>query len=116
MGALDQDSVGRGGDPLAFSDLDSYDILRIHWTSGRRGGWGCDVKGQGYGSRGWVMSNLFQVVTLFGSGEGEEDLDKGRMEDVGGELLQVLVEGVGDEEIQDWSRQQGEGGVKGQAK
>ena len=53
---------------------------------------------------------------MFSSREGEEDLDKGRMEDAGGELLQVAVKGVGDEEVQDQSRQQGEGDVKGQAK
>ena len=38
------------------------------------------------------------------------------MEDARGELFQVAVEGVGEEEVKDWSRQQGEGGVKGQAK
>ena len=38
------------------------------------------------------------------------------MENVGGELLQVVVEGVGEEEVKDGSRQQGEGGAKGQAK
>ena len=53
---------------------------------------------------------------LFRLGEGEEDLGKGRMENFNGEFLQVVVEGVGDEEVQDWSRQQGEGGMKGQAK
>ena len=63
-----------------------------------------------------MVSDLFQVVMLLSSGEGEEDLDEGRVEDVGGELFQVAVKGVGDEEVQDWSRQQGEGGVKGQAK
>ena len=62
-----------------------------------------------------MVSNLFQVVMLLGSGEREEDLGESGVEDVGGELLQVVVEGVGDEEIEDWSRQQGEGGVKGQA-
>ena len=50
-------------------------------------------------------SNLFQVVSLFDSGEGEEDLSEDRMEDVGGELFQVVVEGVGDKEVQHWSRQ-----------
>ena len=62
------------------------------------------------------MSNLSQVVTLFGSGEGEEDFGKGGVEDVCGELFQVVVEGVGEEEVKNWSGQQGEGGVKGQAK
>ena len=63
-----------------------------------------------------MVSNLSQVVVLFGSGEGEENLREGGVEDVHGELLQVAVEGVGDEEVKDWSRQQGEGGAKGQAK
>ena len=62
-----------------------------------------------------MVSDLFQVVALFGSGEEEEDLSKGRVEDICRELFQVVVEGVG-EEVKNWSRQQGEGGVKGQAK
>ena len=49
------------------------------------------------------VSDLFQVVLLFSSGEGEEDLSEGGMENVGGELLQVVVEGVGDKEVKDWS-------------
>ena len=88
---------------MAFGDLNLDDIVSVHWASGRRGGWGCDVKGQGYGSRRCgVVSGLFQVVALPNLGEGEEDLDKGRVEDTGGELLQVAVEGVGDKEIKDW--------------
>ena len=59
---------------------------------------------------------MSQVVTLFGSGEEEEDLGEGWVEDVCGELFQVAVEGVGDKEVKDGSGQQGEGGVKGQAK
>ena len=59
---------------------------------------------------------MFQVAALFSSGEGEEDFSEGGVEDVHGELFQVVVEGVGEEEIKDWSRQQGEGGAKGQAK
>ena len=62
------------------------------------------------------MSDLSQVVTLFSSGEGEKDLSEGGVEDVCGELLQVAVKGVGEEEVKDWSGQQGEGGAKGQAK
>ena len=62
-----------------------------------------------------MVPDLSQVVALFGSGEGEKDLSEGRVEYVCGELLQVAVEGVGEEEVKDWSRQQGKGGVKGQA-
>ena len=75
------------------------------------------MKGQGYGGReSGVMFDPSQIVALFGSSEGEKDLREGGMENVGGELLQVLVEGVGEEEVKDGSRQQGEGGAKGQAK
>ena len=74
------------------------------------------MKGQGHGDRGGKRSNLFQVTLLLDPGEEEEDFGEGRVEDVGGELLQVVVEGVGDKEVEDWSWQQGEGGVKGQAK
>ena len=63
-----------------------------------------------------MVSNLFQVVTLFSSGEREEDFGEGRVEDVHGELFQVVVEGVGEEEVKNWSGQQGESGAKGQAK
>ena len=63
-----------------------------------------------------MMSDLFQVVALFSSSKGEEDLREGWVEDVHGELFQVAVEGVGDKEVKDGSRQQGEGGAKGQAK
>ena len=62
------------------------------------------------GPREWRQerggSNLLQVTVLFGLGEGEEDLSEGRMEDVDGELLQVVVEGVGDEEVKDGPGQQ----------
>ena len=102
---------------MAFGDLDPDDIIGVYWAGGRRGGWGQDAKGQGYGSRGCRMGpDLSQVVMLFSLGEGEKDLGDGRMEDAHGELFQVVVEGVGEEEVKDWSRQQGEGGVKGQAK
>ena len=60
------------------------------------------MKGQGYGNRGGKRSNLFQVAALLSSGEGEEDFDEGGVEDIGGELLQVAVEGVGDKEVEDW--------------
>ena len=101
--ALDEDSSRRRGDPLSFGDLDSDDIIGVYQASSRRGGRGRDVKGQGYGGRGGKRSDLVQVVVLFGLGEGEEDLSKGRMEDVGGEFLQEAVEGVGDKEVEDWS-------------
>ena len=102
---------------MAFGNLDPDDIIGVYWAGGRRGGWGQDAKGQGYGSRGCRMGpDLSQVVMLFSLGEGEKDLGEGRMEDAYGELFQVVVEGVGEEEVKDWSRQQGEGGVKGQAK
>ena len=101
--AWDKDSGRQRGDPLAFGDLDPDDIISVYWASGRRGGRGRDAKGQGYGSRGGKRSDLFQVVVLFSSGEGEEDLSEGRMEDVSGELLQVAVEGVGDKEVEDRS-------------
>ena len=100
---MDKDSGHGRGDPLAFSDLDLDDIVGVYWASGRRGGQGQDVKGQGYGGRGGKGSNLFQVAALFSLGEGEEDFSEGRMEDVGGELCQVAVEGVGDKEVKDQS-------------
>ena len=63
-----------------------------------------------------MVYNLFQVVTLLGLDEGEEDFSESRVEDINREFLQVVVEGVGDKEVEDQSRQQGEGGAKGQAK
>ena len=63
-----------------------------------------------------MVSDFFQVLTLFCSGERVEDLSESRIESSDGELLQIAVEGVGDEEVKDQSRQQGEGGAKGQAK
>ena len=59
------------------------------------------MKGQGYSDRGGERSDLFQVAALLGLGEGEKDFGEGRVEDVGGELLQVAVEGVGDKEVED---------------
>ena len=56
------------------------------------------------------------VVLLFHSGEGEVDLTEGWIEDVDKELLQVAVEGVGVQQLKDWSWQEGEGGVKWKAK
>ena len=116
MRALDKDSGYQGSNPLTFGNLDPDNIVSVYWASGRRRGQGRDAKGQGYGGRECRMvSDLFQVVALFGLGEGEEDLGEGGVKDVHGKLLQVAVEGVGDEEVKDWSRQQGEGGAKGQA-
>ena len=100
--ALDKDSECGGSDPLAFCNLDSDDIVNVYGAGGRRGGWGCDVKGQGYGDRGGERSDLFQVAALLSSGEGEEDFGEGGVEDIGGKLLQVVVEGVGDKEVEDW--------------
>ena len=89
---------------MALSDLDSNDILRIYWIGRRRRRWGQDAKGQEYSGWGCKrMSNLFQVLTLFSLGEGEEDLGEGWVKDTGGKLLQVAVEGVGDKEVEDWS-------------
>ena len=59
------------------------------------------MKGQGYGDRGGERSNLSQVTVLLGLGEREEDFGEGRVEDIGGKLLQVVVEGVGDKEVED---------------
>ena len=39
-----------------------------------------------------------------------------RIEDVDWELLQVTVEGVGMQQLEDWSRQEEEGSVKWEAK
>ena len=36
--------------------------------------------------------------------------------DDAGELLQVVVEGVGMKQLEDWSRQEGDGSVKWEAK
>ena len=89
---------------MAFSDLDMDDIVGVYWIGGRRGGQGRDAKGQGYGGRGCKMGpDLLQVVMLFGLGEGEKDLSKGGVENVHGELFQIVVEGVGEEEVKDWS-------------
>ena len=60
------------------------------------------MKGQGYSNREGERSNLLQVTALFSLGEGEEDFGKGGVGDIGGELLQVAVEGVGDKEVEDW--------------
>ena len=115
-----EDSQGREGDPLSFGDLDSNDIFLIYgWGHGGSGMWG-DLKGQGNGNRGvgglLPSFNLVQVETLFSSSEEEEDLMEGKVEDVTWELLQVVVEGVGVKQFEDQSRQEGEGGAKGQAK
>ena len=55
-------------------------------------------------------------MLLFCLSEGEIDLVEGGVEDVTRELLQVTVEGVGVKQLKDWSRQEGEGSVKWEAK
>ena len=78
------------------------------------------MKGQGNGS--WGVSDLLKnpslsmVVLLFCSSEGEVDLVESQVEDVNGELFQVVIEGVGVQQFKDWSRQEGESSAKWQAK
>ena len=89
---------------MTLNDLDLDNIFVIYQIGGRRRRRGQDVKGQGY--NGWGckrVSDLFQIFMLFSSGEGEEDLREGWVENAGGELLQVAVEGVGDKEVKDRS-------------
>ena len=117
---LNQDSGYGGGDPLAFCDLDADNILIIY-DGGRRGsGTRGNSKGQGNGEGGvgglWNNPSLSTVVLLLGSSEGEVDLVECGVEDVNQELLQVTVEGVGVQQFEDWSRQEGEGSVKWEAK
>ena len=61
-------------------------------------------------------SGLSVVVLLFGSGEGEVDLLDRWVEDLTRELLQVVLEGMGMEQLKDWSHKEGEGGAKREAK
>ena len=81
---------------------------------------GGDSKGQGNGGGGvcglWNNPSLSAVVLLFSSSEGEVDLAERGIEDVDQELLQVAVEGVGVQQFEDRSRQEGEGSVKWEAK
>ena len=55
-------------------------------------------------------------MLLLCSSEGLVDLSKGWVKDFARELLQEAVEGMGVEEFKDWSRQEGEGGAKWEAK
>ena len=53
---------------------------------------------------------------MLSSDEGEVDLTECRIEDVDQELLQVAVEGVGVQQFEDRSRQEGDGSAKWEAK
>ena len=68
------------------------------------------MKGQGNGGGriGGLLNNpsLSMIVLLFYSGEEEVDLVESWIEDDAGELLQVVVEGVGVKKFKDWSRQE----------
>ena len=61
-------------------------------------------------------SGLSVVVLLLGSREGEVDLLERRVEDFAREFLQVALEGMGMEEFKDGSHEEGEGGMKWEAK
>ena len=61
-------------------------------------------------------SGLSAVVLLLGSREGEVDLLERRVEDFTREFLQVALEGMGMEEFKDGSHEEGEGGMKREAK
>ena len=61
-------------------------------------------------------SGLSTVVLLFSSGEGEVDLLECWIEDLTRELLQVVLEGMGMEQLEDQSHEEGEGGTKQEAK
>ena len=63
-----------------------------------------------------MNSGLSVVVLLLGSGEGEVDLSERWIEDLTRELLQVVLEGMGMEEFEDGSHEEGEGAVKWEAK
>ena len=54
-------------------------------------------------------------MLLFGSGERDVDLSKRWVESLARELLQVAVEGVGVEEFEDQSHEEGEGSSKREA-
>ena len=115
---MDKDPKGRGSDPLSFGDLNLNDIVILYGWGHRWGGIWREPKGKGDGSRrdGILLFDFLQVEILFCLNEEEEDLKKDGVENVGWELLQVVVEGVGVKQVEDQSRQEGEGGAKGQAK
>ena len=56
------------------------------------------------------------VVLLLCSGKGEVDLSESWVKDFTWELLQVAVEGMGVEQFEDGSGQEGEGGAKRESK
>ena len=74
------------------------------------------MKGQEKGSRRVGGSCLSVVVLLLCSGKGEVDLTEGWVKDFAWELLQVAVEGMGVEQFEDGSGQEGESGVKRESK
>ena len=55
-------------------------------------------------------------MLLLGSGEGEVDLLEGGVKDFAWEFLQLVVEGIGVEQFEDRSRQEGEGSAKRESK
>ena len=63
-----------------------------------------------------MNSGLSAVVLLLSSGEGEVDLSECWIEDLARELLQVVLEGMGMEEFEDGSHEEGEGAAKREAK
>ena len=74
------------------------------------------MKGQGNGGRGGDGSCLSTIVLLLSPGEGEVDLLEGGVKDFAWEFLQVAVEGIGVEQFEDRSRQEGEGSAKWESK
>ena len=61
-------------------------------------------------------SGLSMIVLLLGPREGTVDLLECGVEDLTREFLQVALEGVGMEEFEDGSHEEGEGGMKREAK
>ena len=61
-------------------------------------------------------SSLSTIVLLLGPREGAVNLLECGVEDLARELLQVVLEGMGMEEFEDWSDEEGEGGPKWKAK
>ena len=55
-------------------------------------------------------------MLLLSPGEGEVDLSEGGVKDFAWEFLQVAVEGIGVEQFEDRSRQEGEGSAKWESK
>ena len=61
-------------------------------------------------------AGLSTVVLLLSSREGEVHLLEHWIEDLARELLQVTLEGMGMEEFEDGSHEEGEGAAKQEAK